>query len=109
MAARTKMTTKRTVTAIVRELAAGRLSIDDAERELAARTWRVKPRSDDQVEAYAIADAWMPGDSIDELVNAVRDSRITGEAYARLVAAYGAAPKRHVAAAELIDGTERSL
>lgn len=93
----------RTVTAIVRELAAGQLSIDDAERELAARTWRVNPRSDDQVEAYAIAEA------IDELVNAVRELGLIGSAYARLAAAYGAAPKRHVTAVELSDGTERSL
>lgn len=95
-----------TVTELLTSYTQGVASIDDVVSDLSARVWRVKPRSEDQAESYAIEEAWMPGDSIDELVNAVRDLAITGEDYGRIVQAYQLAPKRELTPEQVINGED---
>lgn len=83
-----------TVTEVIENLAAGKLSLDDVRADFANRTWRVKPTASSETDARRISDNWIPDGSSDEIAHACAANGVLGADKAALYAAYRESPNK---------------
>lgn len=88
-----------TPTELVKNLAAGRLSLADARVLIHGMRWRVPPLPDysdpdNPVSPTRIGDAWNPADSADELMSAAESAGLDPDTREALASAYMEAPNK---------------